>query len=77
MIFNICLFQTCLSLLERDYRVHVPHDAVDSRTDENWKIGLALMKQAGASITSTETDLYLILKKAGTKEFKEMLKIIR
>ena len=74
---HICVFQTCLSLLERDYRVHVPQDAVDSRTDENWKVGLGLMRQAGASITSTETDLYLMMKKAGTKEFKEMLKILR
>ena len=74
---HICVFQTCLSLLERDYRVHVPQDAVDARTNENWKIGLDLMKQAGAYISSTETILYLILKKAGTKEFKEMLRLVR
>ncbi|MFC1825404.1 hydrolase [Thermodesulfobacteriota bacterium] len=74
---HICIFQTCVSMLERGYTVHVPRDAVDSRTDENWRVGLDLMKEAGASITSTETLIYQILKKAGTKEFKKMLKIMR
>ncbi|MDP6179374.1 MAG: isochorismatase family protein, partial [Desulfatiglandales bacterium] len=74
---HICVFQTCFSLLERGCRVHVPQDAVDSRTEENWKVGLELMKETGALITSTETIIYQMLKKAGTKEFKEMLKIIK
>jgi len=74
---HICIFQTCVSILEKGYQVHVPQDAVDSRTDENWRVGLGLIKKAGAFITSTETVIYQILKKAGTKEFKKMLKIIR
>lgn len=74
---HICVFQTCVSILEKGYNVHVPQDAVDSRTDENWRVGLKLMEKAGAIITSTETVIYQILKKAGTKEFKRMLKIIR
>jgi nicotinamidase-related amidase len=74
---HICVFQTCVSILVQGYNVHVPQDAVDSRTDENWRVGLKLMEQAGAIITSTEAVIYQILKEAGTKEFKRMLKIIR
>jgi len=74
---HICIFQTCVSLIEKGYQVHVPQDAIDARTDENWKVGLDLMKRAGAFVTSTETVIYQILKKAGTKEFKKMLKIIK
>jgi len=74
---HICVFQTCFSLLEKGYRVHVPQDAIDSRTEENRRVGLELMKETGALITSTEAVIYQILKKAGTKEFKEMLKIIK
>ena len=74
---HICVFQTCISILERGYKVHVPQDAVDSRTDENWHVGLELMKKAGALVTSTETVIYQILKKAGTEEFKKMLKIVK
>ena len=74
---HICVFQTCVSLLEKGYRVHVPHHAVDSRTEDNWNIGLSLMKEAGALITSTETIIFQILKKAGTTKFKAMLKVIK
>ena len=74
---HICIFQTCVSILEKGHQVHVPQDAVDSRTDENWRVGLDLMKKAGALVTSTETIFYQILKEAGTKEFKKMLKIIK
>ena len=74
---HICVFQTCVSLLEKGYSVHVPHHAVDSRTEDNWNIGLSLMREAGAIITSTETIIFQILKKAGTPEFKKMLKTIK
>jgi len=74
---HICIFQTCVSLIEKGYQVHLPQDAIDARTDENWKVGLDLMKRAGAFVTSTETVIYQILKKAGTKEFKKMLKLMK
>ena len=74
---HICIFQTCVSLLDKGYQVHIPQDAVGSRTDENWHVGLELSKKAGAIITSTESVIYQILKKAGTKEFKQMLKVMK
>jgi len=74
---HICIFQTCVSLLEKGYQVHIPQDTVGSRTEENWRVGLELLKNAGAIITSTESVIYQILKKAGTEEFKQMLKIVK
>jgi nicotinamidase-related amidase len=74
---HICVFQTCACLLKRGYAVHVPQDAVDSRTEDNWRVGLELLREAGAFITSTETVIYQIMGKAGTKEFKKMLKILK
>ncbi|MFH1490955.1 MAG: hydrolase [Pseudomonadota bacterium] len=74
---HICIFQTCFSLLEKGVQVHVPQDAVGSRTDEDRRVGLDLMNRAGAVITSTETVIYQLLKKAGTKEFKTMLKMMK
>lgn len=74
---HICILQTCMSLLARGYSVHVPQDAVDSRIEENWHVGIELMRQAGAVITSAETVIFQILKRAGTNEFKEMIKIVK
>ena len=74
---HICVFQTCVSLINKGYQVHIPRDAVGSRTGENWRVGLELSDKAGALITSTESVIYQILKRAGTKEFKQMLKVMR
>jgi nicotinamidase-related amidase len=74
---HICVLQTGLSLLEKGYNVHIMADAVTSRTQENKHIGLELLKQAGAIISCTETAVFQIMQKAGSKEFKQMLKLIK
>ena len=51
---HICVTQTALAALREGYLVHVASDAVSSRTEWNWKIGLDRMRAAGAVISSTE-----------------------
>lgn len=74
---HVCVWQTALDLLIRDYHVLVPYDCVCSRRKEDWKTALELIKEAGGVITSTETLIFQILKKAGTAEFKKMLEFIK
>jgi len=74
---HVCVLQTCLGLLRDGYAVHVVKDAVCSRTKENWKTGIAFMREAGAVITSAEIVLFQLLKIAGTTEFKTMVKRIK
>lgn len=74
---HICIFQTTVSLLDKGYQVQVPQDAVGSRTEEDRHVGLGLMKEAGAVITSTETIIFQVLKRAGTDAFREMLKVVK
>ncbi|MFO0753734.1 MAG: isochorismatase family protein, partial [Thermodesulfovibrionales bacterium] len=74
---HICVLQTCLSLLRDGFTVHVIRDAVCSRTKANWETGLAFMHDAGAVITSTETVLFQVLKKAGTEDFKAISQRIK
>jgi isochorismate hydrolase len=50
---QICVAQTALSALREGYLVHVASDAVGSRSEWNWKIGLDRMRAAGAIISST------------------------
>src|ERR1043165_172362 len=45
---HICVAQTALAALREGYLVHVASDAVGSRTEWNWKIGLERMRAAGA-----------------------------
>ena len=70
---HICVAQTALAALREGYLVHVASDAVSSRTEWNWKIGLDRMKSARAVISSTEMIIYELLRSSGAPAFKEML----
>jgi len=74
---HVCVWQTALDLIKRDYIVFVPKDAVCSRKKLDWETALDLIKSTGGIITTTETFVFQLLKKAGTQEFKEILKIIK
>ena len=74
---HICVAQTALAALREGYLVHVASDAVSSRTQWNWKIGLERMRAAGAVISSTEMAIYELLRGSGTEAFKEMLKWLK
>lgn len=74
---HICVLQTVLDLLDRDYRVVVLKDAVISSSKLKWKNGIELMKDAGASILNTETLLFYLLKRADTAEFKYLVKLLK
>lgn len=74
---HVCVFQTVCDLLEAGYTVHVPADAVCSRTKANWETGLRLMGEAGAVITSTETAVFDLLRVAGTDDFKFMSRLLK
>ena len=70
---HICVMQTALAALREGYIVHVASDAVCSRTEWNWKIGLERMRAAGAVISSTEMMIYELMRSSSSPAFKEML----
>ena len=74
---HICVMQTALGALNDGYLVHVASDAVSSRSEWNWRIGLDRMRAAGAVISSTEMMMYELLRCSGTAQFKEMLSYLK
>src|ERR1700739_2918361 len=70
---HICVTQTALGALREGYLVHVASDAVSSRTEWNWKIGLDRMHGAGAVISSTEMMIYELMRSSSSPAFKELL----
>jgi len=74
---HICVTQTALGALREGYIVHVASDAVSSRTEWNWKIGLERIRAAGAVISSTEMMIYELLRSSGAPAFKELLPYLR
>jgi nicotinamidase-related amidase len=74
---HICVMQTALGGLREGYLVHVASDAVSSRTELNWRIGLERMRAAGAILSSTEMMIYELLRSSGAPAFKELLPYLK
>ena len=74
---HICVMQTALSALREGYLVHVAADAVSSRTELNWRIGLERMRAAGAILSSTEMMIYELLRSSGAPAFKELMPYLK
>ncbi len=74
---HVCVTQTVLDALDAGYHVQVAADAVGSRSPDNRVVALARMSREGATITTTESALFELLKKAGTAEFKKISKLVK
>ncbi len=72
---HICVMQTALGALREGYLVHVASDAVSSRTELNWRIGLDRMRAAGAILSSTEMMIYELLRSSGAPAFQGTLAV--
>jgi nicotinamidase-related amidase len=74
---HVCVWQTVRGLLAWGASVHVPGDAVISRSNANLRVGLALCERAGAVVTSTETVAFDALVRAGSDDFKAISRLVR
>jgi nicotinamidase-related amidase len=74
---HVCVYQTVRGLAAAGAAVHVPRDAVVSRTAENHAVGLDLIERAGGIVTSTEVVVFDALQRAGTDDFKALSKLIK
>ena len=74
---HVCIAQTVLSGLGRGFDVHVAADACCSRGDENHRLALDRMRNAGAVVTATESVMYELVGEAGSEEFRALLGIVK
>jgi len=74
---HVCIYQTVMDLKELGYEVQVVADAVSSRTEENKSVALMRIRDLGATLTTTETALFELLKVAEGPRFKAMLEIVK
>jgi nicotinamidase-related amidase len=67
---HICVYQTVRDLVAKGFLPVLCADAVLSRKDLDYRVGLELCRDAGAMITTVESALFDLLGRAGTPEFK-------
>ncbi|MHB8532197.1 MAG: isochorismatase family protein [Solirubrobacteraceae bacterium] len=73
---HVCVSQTVHDLLSRGIEVHVPAEAVGSRKQLDYERGLERLERAGAIVTTVESVLFELLERAGTREFKEVQRLV-
>ncbi|MFQ6677960.1 MAG: isochorismatase family protein [Fidelibacterota bacterium] len=74
---HVCVYQTAIDLLDKNYNIEVVSDATSTRLGHNKEIGLEKIRRAGGQITSVETFLFEIQGKATGDTFRELIKIIK
>ena len=74
---HVCVLQTALDLNLACYETFIVADAVSSRTQQSYDLGLARLRALGSTIVNTEMVLFEWLSEAGTAEFKALLPLIK
>lgn len=73
---HICVLQSALDFISLGYRVFVAANAVGSQNREDHFIALQRLRDAGASITTTQSVFFEWCEEAGTDEFRAMREIL-
>jgi len=74
---HVCVYQTCLDLLDAGFEVHLASDAVSSRTAANREVGVGRMAAEGAILASTEMILFELLETASHPKARELFQLIK
>ena len=74
---HICVYQTVLDLVAREYSVHVAADGICSRRRRDESIAIESMRASGVVVTTVESAIFQWAGRAGSPEFKEVLKIVK
>ncbi len=74
---HVCVQQTVLDLLSRDYDVYLCADAVGSRGRLDYDTAIRRMSLAGAHVTTVESVLFELCHRCDTPPFKGLLDVIK
>ncbi|HFB98616.1 MAG TPA: hydrolase [Bryobacterales bacterium] len=74
---HVCVLQTALELAEAGYEVFVAEDAVCSRREANRRNAMERLRQAGVTVTNTESVVFEWLRDSRHEQFKAISRLVR
>ena len=74
---HVCVLQTCIDLLGAGLRPVVVEDCISSRKPNDKLIALERMRKEGAIITTSESILFELTRRAGSELFKRISGIVK
>ncbi|MFW5877819.1 MAG: hydrolase [bacterium] len=74
---HVCVLQTCLDLIDDGFRPVIVEDCISSRRRDDKIIAIERMRQEGARITTLESILFELTRRAGNETFKRISKLVK
>ena len=74
---HVCVLQTALDLGTAGYDVYVVADAIASRDPASRELALRRLEQAGVHLVTVEMVIFEWLERAGTADFKALMRLVR
>ena len=74
---HVCVLQTALDLIYNNFNPVVVTNAIGSRKPEDKEVAIWRMRDVGSIMTTCESILFELCKKAGTEEFKTISKLVK
>jgi nicotinamidase-related amidase len=74
---HVCVLQTTIDLLEKNFIPVVVEDCVSSRRLNDKNFAIERMRREGAVITTYESILFELLRYSGTDQFKAISKLVK
>jgi nicotinamidase-related amidase len=74
---HVCVLQTAIDLLERNYIPVIVEDCVSSRNLNDKHLAIYRLRKEGAVITTYESVLFELLRYSGSEEFKSISRLVK
>jgi nicotinamidase-related amidase len=74
---HVCVLQTTIDLLEKNFVPVVVEDCVSSRNPGDKAVAIARMRKEGAIISTYESILFELLRYSGTDQFRAISKLVK
>lgn len=74
---HVCVLQTALDLIDKQFVPVVLADAVGSRSPRDAETAIERVRGAGAVVTTVESVIFELLRESGTELFKRILPIVK
>ena len=74
---HVCVKQTCLDLLEKNYDVHLLVDGVSSMSLHDRTVAIEALRDAGVVLTTFQSLLFELAKNPGIPEYKQLLPLLK
>lgn len=74
---HVCVYQSCMQLLDAGFGVTIVADCTSSRTEFNRETSLSAMSALGVKLSTVEMVLFELLGEAGGEKFKLISQMVK